>query len=200
LENQNSPLIGVLSIVLTVTLIVVAAVFLRYDPVDMGNQTSLESEALPRPSQANVIRDTTPSGALAARDTCRDARSPYDWRGTQSVTYNLACVDTTFGSCPSGWQVIMYDGAGCAVPSDPGVGTLTVDVNTNGGSSFIRTGLRCGAWDYRNWPHVCSVPQCVKAYTADGVNRLANGLVHDGPGGPLPTFPAGGTGVPVSCL
>jgi len=104
--------------------------------------------------------------------------------------------------CASGWQVIVYDGHGCSVPSDPGVGTVSVDIDANAPGSFIRTGLRCGSWDYRTFPGpACTAPamQCVTEFTADGVSRLADGRIADGAGGLLPTFPASASGGLITC-
>jgi len=144
----------------------------------------------------------TSSGALAERNACRANRSTDGWSGTQVATYDLSCVNSTFGMCASGWQVIVYDGHGCSVPSDPGVGTVSVDIDANAPGSFIRTGLRCGSWDYRTFPGpACTAPamQCVTEFTADGVSRLADGRIADGAGGLLPTFPASASGGLITC-
>jgi hypothetical protein len=150
-------------------------------------------------SDAGTGSDSGSTGPNAAeRDACLADRLPRGWIGSHSVTMDLACLDSMLGACATGWQVIIWDGLGCEVPSDPGVNTLTIGSdNDAGGSNYTRVGARCGGMGTGvPWPGpACGLPstQCVTAFASNGVDRLAAGFVKDSGGALLPNFPAGPT-------
>lgn len=167
---------------------------------DEGCSSSMDAGT--PPSDAGT--DAGPSTwASAQRDVCRaDRLARGGASGTHTATYDLACINATFGTCAVGWSVIVYDMFGCPVPSDPGVMTVTVDIDRDSGDNETRLGLACGSLaDRRQWPALdCAPPpSCIIGFTADGVSRLANGVVRSGPGGLLPTFPASPTGATPTC-
>ncbi len=140
-----------------------------------------------------------PVGSAAAeRTACRDLRAAQPFTGNVSLGLDLACVNASFGLCPSGWQAGIYDQNGCFVPSDPGVLSVAVDLAQTGGGTY-RTGLRCGSV-FHAWPGPQNTaPVCATSYVVDTVSKLAGGRVCPGAGGLLPTFPASAAGAAVSC-
>ncbi len=136
--------------------------------------------------------------AAAERDFCLMQRLPRGWVGTHSVTMDFACLDSTLGTCATGWQVVIFDGnMGCPNPSDPGVNTLTIGSDNDSPGAVTAVGVRCSGGSGVPWPGpMCTLPatQCVTDFESNGVSRLADGRIMDGGSGLIPHFPAGTTG------
>gem|GEM_PF-7015121 len=145
----------------------------------------------------------TPVSNAAERASCESARLTRGWVGSHSVTMDSTCLNSTLGTCATGWQVIVWDGLGCEVPSDPGTVSLTVASDNDAPGNLTRVGARCGgAGTGRAWSGpACTLPasQCVTAFSSNGTSRLADGFIMDGGSGLLPTFPSSATGGALSC-
>jgi len=146
-----------------------------------------------------------PAGTAAAeRAACREIRAAQGTSGTITLTYDLACLNATFGTCAAGWSPSVYDSNGCFVPADPGTVSKTVDLamTSSDPSSFYRTGLRCGGPGGTRFafPGPSGTPaesQCVTSWVINGVTRL--GSICNGAGCLLPTFSANPTVARYTC-
>jgi hypothetical protein len=148
----------------------------------------------------------TPPGGSAAgeRAACRDIRAAQGFTGTVTVTYDLACINATFGTSAS-WSAGLYDQNGCFVAADPGGMTVTMDLaNTSDPFGFYRTGLRNGGPGGTRfaWPgpqNGLASLACVTSYVVDGIDRLATCHVCPGAGGLLPTCRSSTLGAAYTC-
>lgn len=130
------------------------------------------------------VRNTPDESVGDETVSCRDVRLEQDGHSTIYFTYDEECINSTFGTCETGWQAIIWDQNGCAEASDPSTFQVTIDHSYRG--SYYRTGLRCGD-EYQVWPS--DGPTCATSFNVDGRDLLPSGHVERGAGGMLPTFP-----------
>ncbi len=113
-------------------------------PVDAG---TMMSDAGSMSSDAGTSDGGMSTPESVARAGCLAMRTG---SSTMAISYNHACLNALFGTCPSGWVTVLYDENGCENPSDPGAATLTTTSVRRTGGEFVAS-LRCGT-TYMTWP------------------------------------------------
>lgn len=145
--------------------------------VDSGTSSGLDAGSF-------TVDTGVPTSESAARAACDRSRT-----GTSTsrlvVTYDEACLDRTFGFCPSGWILTGWDALGCGSPSDPGAGSLAMDhLHRRGG--YYQYAVNCGSARFDGWPavdrnHAVNIACITSARFEDGV-ELADNEAHFCPG------------------